>query len=69
MAAITSEEPPHLAFAVLTQLHGKIKVTCLHRIFRYPGRLGVPTPWDNYVFGLLGDVVAQSLQIKTIIFP
>lgn len=63
MAAIASGEHPHLAFALCTQLHGQIKVTCLHRIFHYPGQLGVLTQWDTYVFGLLGNVVAQQFPL------
>ena len=53
----------HQAFAVAIRVNDTGNIACVHRIFRYPGSFTESSPWDNKLFGILGDITANQIPL------
>jgi len=56
----------HQAFAVAIRVNDTGNIACVHRIFRYPGSFTESSPWDNKLFGILGDITANQIPLVRI---
>ena len=60
---VSAGETMHQAFAVALRINDTVKISCLHRFFRFPASFTTVTPWDQKVFGVLGDITSHQIPL------
>ena len=60
---VSGGETTHQAFAVTLRMNDMVNIACVHRIFCYPGSFTESSPWDNKLFGILGDITANQIPL------
>jgi len=60
---VSGRETMHQAFAVPLCVNDMVNITCVHCVFRYPWSFIESSPWDNKLFGIVGDITANQIPL------